>query len=87
VSAVHIALQTPSAQIGVVPEHCAALEQLVPPVGSQTPFTQDEPAAHCTSPPEHWETHSPSAQTSPVPHWLEYWQAFDPAVHDPATQT
>ena len=80
-----VALHSPAAQIGVPPEHWSFVVQ--PPVpGSQTPFTHEDPAAQVV-PPAHVGRHCPSAQTSLAAHWLEYWHAFDDAVHDPATQT
>ena len=76
----------PPAQIGVAPEQPALdVHDVPPPLGSHaTPFTHVEPAGHWFA--LHDGTQAPSSHTSPEGHWLEYWQAFDDAVHDPATQ-
>ncbi len=63
----HEALHVPPAQMGVAPEHCALVVQVVPPVGSQTPFTHAAPAAHGEVS-EQPGKHAPSAQIWPVAH-------------------
>jgi hypothetical protein len=80
-------LHWPAAQIGVEPEHCAPVVHEVPGFGSHAPFVHVEPVGHVEGEVAHEGTHSPSSQTSPDAHWLEYSHAFVDAVHAPATQT
>jgi hypothetical protein len=73
-------------QTGVAPEHCALDVQLVPPpVGSQAPFRQVNPVAHCIV--EQAGTQRLSAQTSPLAHWFVNVHAFGAAVHVFPAQT
>ena len=76
----HWASHEPFTHFGVEPLHCASEVHCVPVVGSQMPFVhcvpegQDCPLLQSTR-------HSPSAQTFPAPHSLEYVQAFVLSTH------
>jgi hypothetical protein len=73
------------AQTGVAPEHCALDVQPVPGFGSQAPFWQVYPVAHCIV--EQAGTQRLSAQTSPDAHWFVKVHAFGAAVQVPPAQT
>jgi hypothetical protein len=77
---VHAGAHEPFTHFGVEPLHCVSEVHCVPVVGSQMPFV------HCVPEGHDWPLlqsvrHSPSAQTFPAPHSLEYVHAFVLSTH------
>jgi hypothetical protein len=89
-SVVHAEVHDPATQNGSDPVQSALVVHVVPGGGRQTPLAEQvappmQPVP-LAGPTVHVGTHSPSSQTSPEAHWLEYLQTVELGSHEPPTQ-